>query len=371
MQKVFTTLLFILFTYSLPRVAFSFPEMIRHGYVNCISCHVSPAGGGILTQYGRELSKELLSTWSKDGEQEFLYGALKKRPEWLNLGGDIRNLVLYRETPSIKEGRDIQMQADLETAIAISKVIVVATFGYKEPPPNNPKGAEPFISRRHYINYRPTDELSFRAGRFSPVFGINTPDHAIVTKRGLNWDQGSETYNLENAWIGEKINAYLTAIFGRPDKVGLKRETGGAATVGYSFFDRFKVGGSYFNGINDLGKRQIYGPWGILGINEKATILTEFDFQNYKLNSETQSQNGYVSYNKFDYEFIQGIHGFLTQEFQNLDTSKSNQLSKVTGIGVQFFPRPHFEFSLTYQRHSVESASDPSHLLFLLLHFYP
>ncbi len=43
-----------------------FPEMVRHGYVNCVACHMSPDGGGVLTPYGRSLSKELLSIAGSD-----------------------------------------------------------------------------------------------------------------------------------------------------------------------------------------------------------------------------------------------------------------------------------------------------------------
>lgn len=356
--------------FSIPPSALCYPEMVRHGYVNCISCHVSPTGGGILTPYGRELSKEILSTWSKEGEQEFLYGALSGRPEWINLGGDFRNLVLYRDTTVIKEGSIIQMQLDLEVAVSVSRFTFVSTAGYKAPPPSNPNDTERLISRRHYINYGSTDGLSFRAGKFLSAFGINTPDHAIVTKRGLNWDQGSETYNLENAWAGEKVSVFLTAIFGRPDQTMLKREKGGTATASYSILDKYKMGGSYFYGMNDLGKRHTYGPWGILGITEKATVLIEFDLQNHSMTGTAESKNGFVSYNKFDYEFIKGLHSFLTQEFQNLDVSRSNQLTRVTGIGIQFFPRPHLDLNLSYQRYSLGGNSDPTHLLFFLFHLY-
>ncbi|MFM8315618.1 MAG: hypothetical protein ACKOA8_15160, partial [Deltaproteobacteria bacterium] len=57
-------------------LALSYPEFIRHGYMNCTSCHVSPTGGGALTEYGRSLSDEVLSRWSRPGESGFLYGLL-------------------------------------------------------------------------------------------------------------------------------------------------------------------------------------------------------------------------------------------------------------------------------------------------------
>jgi len=61
----------ILFVLSLvsfePIFAHAYPEMARAGYVNCNSCHISVNGGGILNDYGRELSKEELAVWkSKD-----------------------------------------------------------------------------------------------------------------------------------------------------------------------------------------------------------------------------------------------------------------------------------------------------------------
>src|SRR5436190_6515955 len=91
--------------------ALAFPEMIRHGYVNCTTCHVSPSGGGTLTEYGRELSKEVLSTWSKEGEANMAYG-LVKPPEWLLFGGDYRSVYVYRDTPLYRDGRYILMQTD-------------------------------------------------------------------------------------------------------------------------------------------------------------------------------------------------------------------------------------------------------------------
>src|ERR1700722_15897581 len=63
--------LFLLLTVVWLPAAFAFPEMARHGYTQCTACHVSPAGGGVLTEYGRELSSDLLSTWSHGNESAF------------------------------------------------------------------------------------------------------------------------------------------------------------------------------------------------------------------------------------------------------------------------------------------------------------
>ena len=37
--------------------AFALPTMIRIGYSECASCHISPQGGGPLNTYGRGIDK--------------------------------------------------------------------------------------------------------------------------------------------------------------------------------------------------------------------------------------------------------------------------------------------------------------------------
>jgi hypothetical protein len=37
--------------------AFALPTMIRLGYPNCASCHISPQGGGLLNPYGRSIDQ--------------------------------------------------------------------------------------------------------------------------------------------------------------------------------------------------------------------------------------------------------------------------------------------------------------------------
>ena len=109
-------MLFIVYLLFNLNQAHAYPELVRHGYVNCTSCHVSPTGGGILTSYGRQLSAEILSSSAREGEGDFIYGALGL-PEWLDLGGDLRSVVTYRDTPLIRQSQLILMQADLEAVL--------------------------------------------------------------------------------------------------------------------------------------------------------------------------------------------------------------------------------------------------------------
>ena len=234
--KIFSFALFFLSSGN----AFAFPEMVRHGYLNCTSCHVSPTGGGVLTAYGRELSKDVLASASKEGEEDFAYGLIKP-PEWLSMGGDFRELGLYQENATSRQGQTIIMQNELEGAGTIDKKIIFdGTFGYFDAPNNQPL-LQHLISRRHFVVIKPTETSSFRVGKFMPAYGINTADHQTMIRHGIGFqDEGTESYNLEAAWIGETLNAYATVIFGRPDSKTLDRETGAALSSAMGIGDTHK-----------------------------------------------------------------------------------------------------------------------------------
>ena len=186
----------LLLTSLLGSLAFAYPENVRHGYVNCTSCHVSPTGGGTLTPYGRGLSAELMSTWNYKGEEGFLHGLIKeeKMPEWLMIGGDLRSVQTLRNTPTLTEAKYIPMGEDIEAAVKVKQVTVDLEFGKIEEP-----GHARFGSRRYFAMYNVTDEWTARVGRFYPQFGLAIPDHYVSTRRSLGFDEGQERNSAEVA----------------------------------------------------------------------------------------------------------------------------------------------------------------------------
>ena len=67
--------------------AFAEPTFLSKQYPRCTACHYSASGGGLLTPYGRSLSREEISTFGRQGdgaepapgatgEEGFLFGAL-------------------------------------------------------------------------------------------------------------------------------------------------------------------------------------------------------------------------------------------------------------------------------------------------------
>jgi hypothetical protein len=344
-----------------------YPEMVRHGYLSCTACHFNANGGGILTPFGRAISGDVLSTWSSEGETKFLYGV--SPPEWLNLGGDLRTVQIYQKNAAFTKGRFILMQADLEAAAQLEKWTLVASLGVQQVPE---KGMDPFevLSRRFYLSYRPAPQWIVQAGKFNQAFGINTPDHVISTKRGLGWDEGTETLNLQGVLLNKHFDTFLTLNFGRPDDASLDLEKGIALRGRYYAGKRARVGASYFFGGNGQFSRHVYGPFAEIGFAKEIVLLLEIDLQN-KHPVNQLSQFGGVNYAKLDYEWLQGLHTYVTQEYVKLDFNDPNSLSYSFGIGAQFFPRPHLEINASWQkRKKISVSNDFEDFAWVMLHFY-
>lgn len=344
----------------LPLSTYAYPELTRHNYASCTACHISPSGGGLLTRYGRELSSAVLSTWGEEKEGQFAHD-LVKIPEWLEMGGDLRGLRM--------KGRAILMQADLEAAAMHGQLTAVGTLGIQDwavyPP------SDRFISRRHYLMYHFKDELAIRFGRFMQNYGLNIADHATVVRRGLGFDQGQETYNAEVSWINEEWSGFITAVFPRSSTPDVVAETGISLNGTYFLDDRFKLGANYYYGASESKKRNLFGLTSILGFNYDFFVLAELDLQRTYGLSMNQAEWGMVSYLREDYELIQGLHFFLTQQFFKPSFERPDAWQEVYGVGVQFFPRPHFEFELFFEkRRNTANAREFGDWIYFMGHYY-
>ncbi|MGK5089732.1 hypothetical protein WDW86_19445 [Bdellovibrionota bacterium FG-2] len=312
-----------------------------------------------MTPYGRQISSTLMSSGSAGKEAEFLH--FLPLPSWLRVGGDVRGVGIYRDTPQVRNGRYLLMQADLEVAGVYGPWTADVSAGAYN-------GVAQ--SRKHYVNYRPTDELSFRAGRFQQAFGLMAPDHRSSIQRHLGWDEGSESYNVEAAWLGEQFSTFLTGNFGRPDDAALDAEKGISVRPAMAFWDRFQVGLSYYAGTKTGLNRQIGGPFAVLGFTPRLALMSEWVLQ--KTSSvDTRSQNGFSTLNQLNYEPLKGLVFYVEQESARRDFLDSRTQFSAYGLGTQFFPRPHFEFNLLWQRQKLPAFPlDWSEYVTVQSHYY-
>ncbi len=357
---------------------YAFPEMVRHSYQNCTSCHVSPGGGGLLTPYGRSLSRELLSQAPREesSEGEFLYGTVRL-PEWLNLGGQGRLLQMVQDTTQAFEARFVVMQVDLEAAAKVSRFTALATLGRQDPVSGGQVQWSDFlISRRHWLQAQllPEDReeaLSLRAGRFYPVFGLMNPDHLWATRFGLGFGPGAESYNVEAMWTQASAAGTLTAITGRLDRPASEREWGVAADLSLALGDNSRIG---FSGKTSK-------PYGQGEQSRKTAVgvhaLTSFSTHLYGLNEvdgliHGDGGTGLAQASKFGWEFTQGVHLYAVEDF--LRTRWGDDLAPAffdLAGGLLYYPRPHFELSAQVGvQFTPYSAGRANPVGWLQLHFW-
>lgn len=360
---------FCIFAAQLSLKAYAYPELSRHGYTNCTSCHLSPSGGGLLTPYGRELSKEILSTWAKDGEQYFAYGKLSTDEKTL-LGAYVRGLQAIRDDKNTQVARAILMQADAELGYNEKKWAIAGTIGRQEIRSGQKADGRVF-SRRHYFLYRSNDALAFRIGKFLHFYGLNDANHNLYVRKDLNFGFDTETYNFEASYLGDSWAAYITYINGPlSDQYSPLKERAATASMSYFFNERQKIGMSIYRGEDDLNKRLVAGPWLILSLAQKVYLLSEFNWQFKNIKATQAKQNGYVTSHRLNYEWMQGLISFLSFDKKYLNSNDPNSEQNAYGIGVQFFPRPHFELVTSWQKEELINAKSTSDLYWLMLHFY-
>ena len=366
-MKVLSRLYFIWFLIglSIPNLMYAFPENVRQGYVSCQSCHISPTGGGVLTRYGQRTAEEFMSTWADEGEAAFLNGAVDL-PEEVAIGGDFRALAIHKDNQVYHVQRGFPMQADIELAYTpMDELSAVASFGSYDGTPD---------SRRHYLMYRPNDNVWIRGGLFFPAFGIQVADHSASIRKRLNFNQGQETYNLEFGYISEAYELIADAILGR-EAEGISREKGFSGRAGLFLGERSLVGISLLQAENDVWKRSVISPYAIIGFSPTLYLLaqTAWETKDAAISDDPSlpKHSNLHSYMKFGWEWYRGVHLFLNvDDSHSIDKDYLGRQQSI-GPGVQWLPRPHLEIEARVEVKLDRSFSSKyGEQATLLLHYY-
>lgn len=359
-------------------VAEAYPEMVRHGYVNCMACHNSPQGGDMLTLYGRELGKELLSrndSIFKSSESEKKYLEIET-PEWLNLGASARFLQAFSESSVASKAQFVIMQIDIDALVRLfeEKVKLYASIGRFEPSKADATWKDFIYSPRLWIQYQENwggSQVSFlRAGRFFPAYGIQIPEHNFVTRKGLAFNPGQERVALEGTWTDEQYQFTGTVLFQRAQFNEYVPEKGYILQASKVFGKNSRGGiNMYRSTLTQAGvdtKQSFEGLFALIGWNEKVTTLIQAD----RLHMPDGS-TGFLDLFKLSYEWTTGLQVALFQQYSNSDTQKTDPHLESYGLEAYYFPFPNFTLSgsLSKQKDSAE-LDEYQTKAWLVAHFY-
>jgi hypothetical protein len=357
----------------------AFVQNAVHGYPACVACHVAPNGGGLLTDYGRSLSKELMSTWGvSDRFSQPFFGALKNK-ETVKYGGDVRAIQTWLADDGGEQGSLFPMQSNVEVGVKWDNVMLVGTAGIQQGPEMF-EGRGTFLSERHYVLWSPLPTSKLQVGKFRQTFGINDPNHNRLIKRTFGFSWLSEAYNMEFTQLYETQQITVGTSLGRVDNPvrvnnGFQESNEKSVYANYSYFrnENSKIGASLLFGDSEIRRRTLLGVNAVLPVAEKWLLISEVDYERSHSNlfNTDQGIDTVASLVRFGHTPFKGFFWYLLFEHVSRDTGATYSLTTQPGIGVQFLPIPHVNLQIEYGRREVSNAPNGiADVGFALFHFY-
>lgn len=344
--------------------AHAYPELqFSTGATRCSECHLSPVGGGLLSDYGRE---EAGDTISGGGDGALLHG-LVDPPSWLAVGGDLRLGSIARRSRGT-EAAVFPMQADVYARVGAGGLTVEGTFGVlaaiRDPDPV----AQRLGSREHYVQYE-AERWYVRAGRFFPAFGLRLPDHTAYVRRFTGLHSLEESYAAGGGYKAERWELHASVLSPLEVAPVVGRHGWGGAFQYERFADAGAWGASakLVDTVDGLdawlgvtGKRWFEGP--------RILLLAELDGGHQQVEGAGAIPR-LAAYGVAHYRPEARWGASLGVHVYDPDLQVKGQLSTGLDATVTIFPRAHWELAALL-RGELVSNDHASGFGLLQLHYY-
>jgi hypothetical protein len=259
--------------------SYAYPQFQMSREQTCTGCHISPAGGGLLTENGLAVA-DSISQWGT--EAAFFYGKIPT-PSWLVLGGDLRGASGYVQSPEkLLASFPMQIEAYGHATFG-GGLSLYADVGSRSSQVGN-EGTTFLWSREHYLMWQrsagDTSGLFVRAGRFMPVFGLRIAEHPTYTRKWGGTPLYAETYGLAVEYVDPRFEVHATGFIKDPLIDTPEHSNGGAALAELRVNQRLSVGaeGMYTQSVDD--KKFRVGLLGKLYLSPEILLSFEGQFVN-------------------------------------------------------------------------------------------
>jgi hypothetical protein len=258
--------------------ASALPTMIRIGYTNCAACHVSPQGGGILTEYGQGIDQ---AQSLRGGETQTMQErhrrliqdlrlAMQEQSTWTDrpMPNNFRPRLLYRNVTNLGAGFRLSGVATIEGASAPRPA--------KSYDPAA-RGSTLFVNSA-LVSYRPAKTVEFNAGRDQLPSGVNIPSLGAYIRSRNRLGYYDAPTQVKMAWWGKRhqVTPFVYAPGG--NEAPGEHESGAGTLAEFDVLgnQRTVVGASFLKGTAQNGDRQMIGGYARLGFGQWG-ILAEHD----------------------------------------------------------------------------------------------
>jgi hypothetical protein len=355
--------------------ASAYPQFqIALGSDRCSSCHFSPAGGGLLNDFGRDESGDTLSG---RGDGRFAHGGIEL-PSWLALGADMRFALGAKRL----DGRDpdalvFPMQADTYTRVAFGPISLNITAGLNGAARSRTAGvsaATYLVSRQHYLMYESSSgSTTVRAGRFFPVFGIRTQDHTAYPRRYLDQATLEEPYALELGISGASWEGYIAGFIGNPiPYTGAGAKANGVTAYYERRFGEYALAGNARVALTDDDRRVTLGAIGKYWMAKpKLMAIAELDLQRQSFVDAGGPRLQMLGFAQLTKMIMPGYMVGATIQRWDPDVTLRGSSRNAFQLDGQVFPYAHVELHLLTRIETTGGeTADPNLLALLQLHYY-
>ena len=360
-----------------PQPAQAEPTFLSKQYPRCTACHYSPSGGGLLTPYGRSLSREEISTFGRQvaggaataqatrGEEQFLFGTLPSDSP-LQLGLDVRPSHLEVDTGRVVAERNFLMNLDLQAAWRQDRWTVYGTAG-RAPA----RGGGDFVSYEHWVAWQTTERVTVRGGRFLPAYGVRFADHTSFTRVGSDLAEDDQVYGVE---VGVSTDrTLLQASVGPGRAESLVRGDGRDAFTASGRFQvdlgpRTVVAGSVLHRArSDVAPRST--GTGLSFGYAPASWLTTWTHADVRFQRLRASGRSYVIANQTSIEALRGVWLRVSPQTRWTDTDPQGEVRRMV-YGLDLYPRTHWHVNLSYYRDHRPLGGRGNRTFLAQLHLY-
>lgn len=348
------------------------PTFLSKQYPRCTACHYSPSGGGLLTPYGRSLSREEISTFGRRdaaaeaggrAEEEFLFGAVGSDSP-LQLGLDLRPSQLRIEVA----GRDLPdrnflMNLDLQAAWRDGDWTAYGTVGRR------PGGG--LVTYEHWLARQVSDRVSVRGGRFLPAYGVRFADHTALSRDRLGLAEDDQIYGMELGLSSDRSLLQVAAGPGRAESL-LNDDGGAAFTVSgraqRDFGSRtVAVGSVLHRGATDRTARSsaVGASFGYAPVPWLVT-WTQLDV---RFQDSAPGDGAAILTNQTSAEVWRGVWLRVSPQRYRVPDDPGAEIHRMV-YGLDLYPRTHWHVNLSWYRDRFVSSGRLHQRLLAQLHLY-
>ena len=289
-------------------VSYGYATFIGYGYVNCMTCHYNPHGGGQLNDYGRALFANEIAArppWNSGASDEelsnhssFLFGQPGTgsfKPSF-----KYRELYLNSSPGGSNQNKKYVMQADAGFAFhfdSADKYILVMSAGYTPRPLNSDikDGAWNYhlLSREHYLRVQMTDSQFLSVGLIDIAYGLRLVDHTGANRAKIGLDQNDQVHGVLYDYFKDQWNFGLHVFAGNQLRDTVDRLSGVSTTLEYELREKLTVGFSALSGSTQEGKRTLLGLHSRTGVGKGNSLVAEIGTSKYQANNQDALTGAY------------------------------------------------------------------------------